>query len=136
MMVSELGLLKMQQADYPPSGYHNTAYHHQGQGDERWAMDPFEGQDYHGSPLPSPLHLTRSDCALGCSGYGMDYGDGTLEAGGVGGGSGGYFDPYGNPGAMVDLNPAGTAGGGSQEGSIHSGYSTPNQRRVMREIIV
>lgn len=35
---------------------------------------------------------------------------------------------------LVEMNPT----GGSQEGSINSGYSTPssNQRRIIREIIV
>ena len=46
----------------------------------------------------------------------------------------GYYDHYGNPMGMVDLNPQGDGSPG--EGSTTSGYSTPNQRRVIREIIV
>ncbi|OUC43756.1 hypothetical protein D917_09545 [Trichinella nativa] len=37
---------------------------------------------------------------------------------------------------FVDMNPAGGSIYASREGSIHSGYSTPSQKRVIREIIV
>ncbi|KFD56179.1 hypothetical protein M513_02957 [Trichuris suis] len=37
---------------------------------------------------------------------------------------------------LVDMNPAGGSLYASREGSVHSGYSTPSQKRVIREIIV
>jgi len=48
-----------------------------------------------------------------------------------------FVDPYGQVG-FVDMNPngSGNGSGGGGDGSMNSGYSTPTQRRVMREIIV
>ncbi len=75
----------------------------------------------------SALHslLIRSGCR---NVYGADYGDGYANGGG------GYYDPYGNPQGMVDLNPAGAVGPDYDDDA--SSFSTPNSRRVMREIIV
>lgn len=42
-----------------------------------------------------------------------------------------YYDSY-----AVEMNPAGGGGGNNDASSLHSGYSTPSGRRVMREIIV
>lgn len=69
-----------------------------------------------------------------------DYPDGDLvnrgyEPGGYYDPTSGYPDPYAHHG--VDMNPNPHLNGGNQnDGSMTSAYSTPSQRRIIREIIV
>lgn len=68
-----------------------------------------------------------------------DYPDGGdvnrgFEPGGYYDPNSGYPDPYGH---SVDMNPnPNVIGGHHNDGSLNSAYSTPSQRRVIREIIV
>ncbi|KRX44107.1 Down syndrome cell adhesion molecule-like protein 1 -like protein [Trichinella murrelli] len=68
-----------------------------------------------------------------CSG---DYTTTTAGEPGYGHLGNGYTMPVVYGQNFVDMNPAGGSIYASREGSIHSGYSTPSQKRVIREIIV